>query len=189
MLLYRLIPGHSDLCVSDWVYPKIPHSRLNDEDASTERICVAEDPDNCLTSMGFSYLCLEAFQKILPNPEENKGWEDIWTKLRFPFTVLMFQIDENDPALVHPEELKNLVPDAKWTREFWITKPMQPAGIEHLWLVDACTDEVMVTESDKHYACILKVTDSYWCRNEKPISRFFADEVKNIIIRELQDKR
>lgn len=63
---------------------------------------------------------------------------------------------------------------------------MQPSAIEHLWLVDACTDEVMVAEEGKHYTCFLKVTDSHWSHNDKPVSRFFADDIKYIIMQELE---
>ena len=35
------------------LYPRIPHSRMLNEDDKTERICVSKSIDNCLVSVGF----------------------------------------------------------------------------------------------------------------------------------------
>lgn len=194
MELYRLIPGHIDIGFTEWIYPHIPKNRLNGEDGSIPRICVADTLDGCLTSMGFAHTCIEEIQRVMlheqelcDNPKhEAPLWTSLWKRLRFPFTLLTFEIDQGDPALRYPDELTDLVPDASWTGEHWITRPTLPFNIEHVWLYDAKTEEAMVATQDGLYGSILFVSDSKWSNEEETITSSFAKEIKYVAMQELQ---
>lgn len=193
--LYRLIPGHVDIGFADWIYPCIPKSRLDGEDGLIPRICVADTLDGCLTSMGFAHMCTEEILRAIQHEQglydnlEREGplWNSLWKRLRFPFTLLTFKIDREDPALRYPQELTDLVPDAAWTGEHWITRPIILFDIEHIWLFNARTKEKIVTTHDNHYGTILRILDSRWSFIEETITASFAHEIQHIMMRVLQD--
>lgn len=183
MLLYRLVQNHRFFDLTKPICPTIPYSRMTGEDEITPRICVARTVEDCLTSIGFLSLCYEEIERVaedvdLPPVSTGDGSElnEMWRDLRFPFTLLTFEVAANDPSLIPPEKLENLVPDALYTGEHWITVPLKPIRIEHLWLFDASLkkETQLLLGQD---ATLVRVMDASWANTECPVTQNFAQNI------------
>lgn len=102
--------------------PRIPQSRLKNEDSITPRVCVSNSLENCL--MGMTYMA--KYWKCLTDDSGTNfdlfDGDDVCLRL---LKVYEFEIEDN---LIAPEELdgKKLVPDAIKTNEYWSLKEIIP---------------------------------------------------------------
>lgn len=100
--------------------PRVPKSRLKNEDSTIPRVCISNNLGNCLS--GLTYM--------------SKYWKYITDDLETNFSLLddvcprILKVYEFDikSELIFPEELynKNLVPDANITQEYWSLKELVP---------------------------------------------------------------
>ena len=133
MYLYRVILGecYSHLSKEDikdiMQWPDIPFCTMADEEKQTERICMSESIEGCLTSIGWNRL-ERAFQEYF---EDNGEYLKV--------TILIFDTENLDNKyLISPEELdeKGYVPDAYITKEWWYLLPAKPDFLEIKHLYD-----------------------------------------------------
>lgn len=89
-------------CNIKYFYTRIPESRIHNEDEITPRICVAHSLGSCL-----------------------RGWSSIFkrnAKGGMICALYEFDVEEEKRKYIKPTyELEDLVPDAHFTREVWIT--------------------------------------------------------------------
>lgn len=84
------------------------------EDGITERICLSESIEGCLTAIGWTRL-----EKIYSDDDSIR------------VVVLKFDSEDMDPKyLKSPEDLDDLVADAYLTREWWYELPIHPTEVE-----------------------------------------------------------
>jgi hypothetical protein len=131
MYLYRVYLGDvytdktEDQIKDIMVFPNIPYFLMGCEDGETERICLSESIEGCLTSIGWNRIDI-AFQ--------DQTDEDI-DCLRI--VVLKFKKENlEEKYLFSPEYLtvKNCVPDAEITKEWWYLLPVKPDEVEIKYL-------------------------------------------------------
>ena len=78
-----------------------------------------------------------------------------------PFTILVFQIDEDDPDVLMPKDVVKYVPDALESGECWITKPIVPTEVWYAVLTRCkiVEDEALSDEISCPYTYVY---DSIW---------------------------
>lgn len=120
--------------------PRIPESRMKNEDATIPRVCISNNLKNCLD--GLTYM--------------SKYWKYITDDLGTNFSLLedmcprilkVYEFDvESD--LVSPTELynKNLVPDANITEEYWSLKELVPTRSFFIKIKDIYEDDFKISE-------------------------------------------
>lgn len=156
--LYRLIYGTRNIDPDALVYPKIPLNRMDGEDNAIPRICTSTSLDGCLTGVGPSHIGLHSLQE---NLIDHDGFDA--DSLLFPFTVLQFEMSRNDPALMRTGKVAKYVPDAWMSEECWITKPVFPTSVRHLWLTGGVVEETAIVLGEEHRKYkYLMVSDSKW---------------------------
>ena len=155
LTLYSLLYGIHSIAPGTPIIPRIPKNTIEGEDTSIPRICTSSSLDGCLTGIGPSHIGLNALQEKIDSG--NPSMESI----SFPFTLLCFQIERKDPALLLPEKVAQYVPDALWSSEHWITRPITPLWTCTQWLVDGTVNEDWLPyRGVKHK--YLTISDSCW---------------------------
>lgn len=102
--------------------PRIPKSRLKNEDATIPRVCISDDIKNCLNGMCY----MEKYWKYLTDDLESNQYfiDDVCLRL---LKVYEFEVDNND-SIKSPKYLydNNLVPDSNITNEYWSLRELRP---------------------------------------------------------------
>lgn len=155
--LYRLLYGIHDICPDAPILPCVPKNTMEGEDISIPRICTSSSLDGCLTGIGPSHIGLSALQE-----EINSGHPSI-ASMSFPFTVICFQIDRGDPALLSPIKISKYVPDALWAEEHWITHPIAPVYTSTQWLIGGTVNEDWLPFRGIQHR-YLTISDSCWSK-------------------------
>lgn len=93
--------------------PRVPDSRMKDEDSETPRFCVSDTLEGCLTASAFGSHYLDE------NLDENNGLLKV-------FVIDTEKMGLTSEDVVSPEELyeSGKVADANLTREHWILKEL-----------------------------------------------------------------
>lgn len=89
--------------------PRVPLTAMLGEDKITPRVCFADSIEGCISAM----------------PHDLRG--EYFGEGRI-IVVFSFRVEADDPALWTPEDLKQSVPDAEFTREYWYTEPVILTG-------------------------------------------------------------
>ena len=104
--------------------PRIPASRMSDEDSTTPRVCVCKELKDC-----FAGLCLLGiFRRCLAANEDAKSYETDGLEV-YPVIVCEFS---DDVEHIFPSQLQ--VPDVNVTNEIWITESVKPINVYVKWL-------------------------------------------------------
>ena len=169
IVLYRLVASHEydeeSICA-----PRIPEG-LEGEDETIPRICTALTTEGCLMSLGVPYIGAKALnvsvqQYQLMHPGEPLDMEKIWMNTRYPFTILGFVVDLDDPNILLPHQISREVPDAMHCGECWILNARQPDFAVKAWLHSATIRDVGVQLSNGVRIRMFKVEDAKWANND-----------------------
>lgn len=127
--------------------PQVPVSTMLGEDKVTPRVCFASSVEGCITA--------------IPGDRRRVHFGEDAVIAVFPLRVAL-----DDPALITPDDLKDFVPDAEFTREYWYTEPVALTG--HLMRVEsfAWGNYFFATEADR--VSVYKVlTEEYSIQKEE----------------------
>lgn len=111
--------------------PRIPLQRAYGEDNKTQRVCVSNSIENCLSAAPMTDVIFEPGGYLETNDlslyisDDNSG---------VPFVV--YELQANPSSVLHPVELSSLVPDAVETQEHWIIHPVLPSNRRFFLLED-----------------------------------------------------
>ena len=102
--------------------PRIPESRLKNEDSTIPRVCISNSLENCLT--GLTYMS-KYYKRITDDSETNFSLFD--GDCSRILKVYEFEVENN---LISFKELhnRNLVPDAMITEEYWSLTELTPTN-------------------------------------------------------------
>ena len=168
-MLYHISPFKID----NWK-PRIPSTRLKNEDGNIERICMAESVIGCLTAVNGKDLLT--------------GLLNLERKAKIPALLYLYYIDEEDlnkeNYLSNCEiQNKKLVPDADITKEVWLLKS---ANMKYkiIHIKDFSFKIINFNNNKDIYNQIVTITDCKYTleKNSENISlhSFFWKELKNI---------
>ncbi len=122
--------------------PRVPKSRMKNEDSITPRVCISNSIENCLS--GLTYM--------------SKYWKFITNDLETNFSLLdevclrvlkVYEFEVED-SIITPEELnaKDLVPDASTTNEYWSLKEIVPTNSYLIGINDIYEDNFRISKLD-----------------------------------------
>ena len=127
MYLYRVYLGDvytdktEDQIKDIMVFPNIPYFLMGCEDGETERICLSESIEGCLTSIGWNRI--DAFRS---NRREYRLSRIVVLKFKKE------NLEKYLSALI--PDSKNCVPDAEITKEWWyLTRKTDEVEIKYLY--------------------------------------------------------
>lgn len=106
-------------------HPSIPLNRMEGEDKTIKRICVAPSIEECLQSVSWGRI------NYIPK--------------YIPVIVYVFDTEDYIPS----KDLKKYVPDAIVTNEYWITKEIKP--IKHFYIADINYDFSIINYLGNEY--------------------------------------
>ena len=163
--LYRLVWGH-DYSKGTPCVPCIPLGTVG-EDEKTPRICVANTVSGCLTSIGAAYIGELGITKVISSiratdPNAPLDMERAWRSSVYPFTILEFDVEPEDPMILSPEQISNVVLDAAICGEHWILNERVPNRVKKVWLQSATTKDVAVRLSNGYPARIIVFSYDQW---------------------------
>ena len=149
--------------------PRIPKSRLVNEDDKTNRICVGLSIENCLCGLHYEVFSRELLveNKYLFSVGENK--QDCYEFVDGFRSMKVYEFECNPEDIIKPNELTHLVPDALQTKEHWLTKKIKPIKeyIINIECFDFTGDMMVsnvkysiVSEEDFYKKAIIKVDDN-----------------------------
>lgn len=120
--------------------PRIPKSRMKNEDSTTPRVCISNSLENCLN--GLTYM-LNYWKFITDDMDTNFSvLDEMCPRI---LKVYEFEIKSD---LVSPEKLdsENLVPDASTTEEYWSLKELIPTRSYLIKIKNIYEDNFKVTK-------------------------------------------
>lgn len=109
-------------------------------------------------------ISVQQYRKM--HPGEPLDMEKIWMNTRYPFTILGFVVDLDDPNILLPHQISREVPDAMHCGECWILNARQPDFAVKAWLHSATIRDVGVQLSNGARIRMLKVEDAKWANND-----------------------
>lgn len=134
--------------------PRIPKSRLETEDGVTPRICVAKYISQALPAMPAAGKTIEAMLEI-----------------GMPVIIHAYYLQSE--AVIQTEDLLEAVPDARYTREMWITeKPKK------VWRVDYELRDLFLYHTKDMYGKEIVIPDAYALKRV-----YNQDNWKNFLLR------
>lgn len=186
--LYRLIWEHdfnTQICT-----PTIPLGAIG-EDEDTPRICVADSISGCLISLGGGYIGELGMTRIVSrfrqlNPDARLNMEQIWRSVTFPFTILEFDVELDDPSVLTPEQIKDKVQDAVITGEHWILTERQPDRISKRWLYRAKVEDTEFVLSNGHKVRGFIFSDDRWAKEERKPDLTLLKEINRAFVKTLE---
>lgn len=124
--------------------PWIPKSRMEQEDSTMPRICVAPTLEQCVTAIGV----MGIFRRCCGTYEDAFSYTIDGLEI-YPVIVLTFE----ESAYFTPSSKD--VPDVGYTKELWITHDAAPVSVELKWLNYASLqiEEISRSDSDNLYVC------------------------------------
>lgn len=124
--------------------PRIPKSKMKQENATTPRICVAPTLEQCVTAIGV----MGIFRRCCGSEEDAYSYTIAGLEV-YPVIVLTF---EEDTYYTPTEED---VPDIRDTDELWITHSAAPISVELKWLNYGSlgVKEIEGYDSKSRYVC------------------------------------
>ena len=103
--------------------PRVPKVILPNEDKTTPRICLSSSIGGCLSALPRMHLL-----------GGNSTYRNECTGIFF--AVYYFNIPEDDPYLLNPNNIKKNVSDAVKNQEYWYLKTIKPIDIKYICVKD-----------------------------------------------------
>lgn len=146
--------------------PRVPHTTMLGEDKVTPRVCFASSVEGCIAA--------------IPGNRRRVYFDEGAVIAVFPFRVAL-----DDPALVTPDKLKESVPDAEFTCEYWYMEPVVLTG--HLVRVEsfAWGNYFFATEADR--VSVYKVLTEEYSIPKEELAKYDRIPVFDLVNFELND--
>lgn len=176
MRVHHLIRGHVSFDTSQKLIPHIPSNRLSCEDGTQKRICVSSSLEGCIAALGIVPCAVYALSELLKQQGRRATKQSLFRALRFPFTALEFEIDEKADFFVPASQIESLVPDACITNEAWLTKPIAPCSVSHLWLVGGTILRTPIY-CDEAEQFVNQIQNAEWSTTNVPPASDFLDSL------------
>lgn len=133
--------------------PRVPRDRLDEEDATTPRICLTAGIDDCLSASPMTSEIFDEDGSIACHEISHYRYDrdEHDTEFGVPFVLYVFDVPVD--AVRFPTDLVDLVPDALDNQEYWAMCPLTPVATYFFLLYEVNPDGGMtfyheIPESD-----------------------------------------